>query len=146
MLRIFFDANVIIAGSMSRRGASRALLILAEAGMFKMVVSKLVLDEVERNLRLKLPQALPIMADLLDQIHPEVIADPQPDEFAHWLPLIEHKDAPILQAALNAGVNYLITLNTRDFTSEVAEASGLTIMEPRQFVERLREVISGGLG
>lgn len=46
MRRVFFDANVIIAGSVSRRGASRALMMLAEMGMFRMVVSRQVIDEV----------------------------------------------------------------------------------------------------
>lgn len=145
MRRIFFDANVIIAGSMSRTGASHALLLLAEAGMFQMVVSQLVLDETERNLRLKLPTALPVLVELLANIRIEMVADPPANEFAQWLPIIEFKDAPILQAALNAEVGYLITLNTRDFTPAVARQSGLIIMEPRQFIGRLRELISIGL-
>lgn len=145
MRRVFFDANVLIAGSMSRTGASRALLLLAEAGMFQMVVSQLVLDETERNLRLKLPKALPIIVDLLANIRVELVADSPIDEFAKWLHIIEFKDAPILQAALEAEAGYFITLNTRDFTPEVAQETGLVIMEPRQFIGRLRELISEGL-
>ena len=58
MRRVFFDANVLIAGVASHRGASRAALMMAEAGLFQMVVSRQVLDEAERNLRRKLPVVL----------------------------------------------------------------------------------------
>ena len=103
--RIFFDANVVIAGTMSRKGASRALMMLAAAGVIRMVVSRQVLDEVERNLRLKLPQALPIMVEMLSHIVPEVVDDLPPEASAHWQEHIEAKDAPILEAALSAQVD-----------------------------------------
>lgn len=143
--RVFFDANVVIAGSMSRGGASRALLMLAEAGLFQAVISRQVLDEVERNLRLKLPEALPLMADLLGHIPLEIVDDPHPDRFGRWLAHIETKDAPILEAAVAAEVDYLMTLNSRDFTPAVAMATGLTIVTPGQFVARIREIVSMGL-
>lgn len=143
--RIFFDANVVIAGTMSRKGASRALMMLAAAGVIRMVVSRQVLDEVERNLRLKLPQALPIMAEMLSHIVPEVVDDPPPEASAHWHEHIEAKDAPILEAALSAQVDYLVTLNSKDFTPQLATLSGLSIVSPAEFIERIREIITTGL-
>jgi hypothetical protein len=59
---------------------------------------------------------------------------------------IEAKDAPILGAAVLAEVDYSITLNSRDFTPAVAAASGLTIQSPAHFIERIRELVSEGLG
>ena len=141
--RIFFDANVIIAGSMSRKGASRALMMLAAAGVIRMVLSRQVLDEVERNLRLKLPQALPVMAEMLGHIAPEVVEDPPLEASARWHEHIEVKDAPILEAALQARVDYLVTLNNRDFTPQVAALSGLPIVSPAEFIERIREITTG---
>lgn len=143
--RIFFDANVVIAGSMSRTGASRALMMLTAAGVIRMVLSRQVLDEVERNLRNKLPQALPIMAEMLSHIAPEVVEDPPLEASARWHEHIEAKDAPILEAALSAQVDYLITLNNRDFTPQVAALSGLPIVSPAEFIERIREIITIGL-
>lgn len=144
--RVFFDASVVIAGSMSRGGASRALLILAEAGLFRMVVSRQVLDEVERNLRNKLPQALPLMVELLGHIAPEVVDDPPSEAFGRWLRHIEAKDAPILEAAVSAQVDYLVTLNSRDFTPEVAQVSGLIILSPGALMEQIREIVTAGPG
>jgi predicted nucleic acid-binding protein len=145
MRRIFFDANVIIAGSMSRGGASRALLMLAEAGMFRMIVSRQVLDEVERNLRDKMPKALPVMAELLSFIAPEIVDDPPAAELERWHGQIENKDAPILEAAIRAEIDFLVTLNSRDFTPYVGSIAGLTIVSPGEMIARIREIVTGGL-
>lgn len=145
MRRIFFDANVLIAGSASRGGASRAAMMMAEAGLFQMVVSRQVLDEAERNLRRKLPGGLPVLAEILGHVHLEIVNDPSPQSFARWLDCIEDKDAPIVEAAVSANIDYLLTLNSRDFTADVAARSGLTILAPAQFVERIREIVSAEL-
>lgn len=145
MRRVFFDANVIIAGSMSRRGASRALLTLAEAGMFRLIVSRQVIDEVERNLRDKLPEVLPLAAEILSHAAVEVVANPLPETFVHWVDHIEEKDAPILEAALQAKVDYLVTLNSRDFTPQVAARTGLQIVSPAELIEAIRSAITTGL-
>ena len=145
MRRVFLDANVLIAGAASRGGASRAVMMMAEAGLFRMVVSRQVLDEAERNLRRKLPHGLPILAEILGHVHLEIVDDPAPHSFARWLDCIEDKDAPIVEAAVTANIDYLLTLNSRDFTPAVAARSGLKIWTPAQFVERLREIVTGEL-
>lgn len=145
MLRIFADANVLIAGADSRSGASGAVLLLAEVGLFRLVVSRQVLDEAERNLRKKLPRALPTFAELLATVQIEIVPDPAPSAWQRWETLIEEKDAPILEAALTAGADRLLTLNTRDFTPEVAAESGLAIQTPAQFIGELRALVSDSL-
>ncbi|MBE2225274.1 MAG: PIN domain-containing protein, partial [Anaerolineae bacterium] len=50
MPTVFVDANILIAGSASRTGASRVVLALAEFGMIQLIVSRQVLDETERNI------------------------------------------------------------------------------------------------
>lgn len=145
MRRVFGDANVLIAGAASRSGASRAVFLMAEAGLFRLVVSRQVLDETERNLRHKLPRGLPVLADILSRVQLEIVDDPAPPAFGRWLDHIEAKDAPIHEAAVAAQVDALLTLNSRDFTPAVAARSGLTILTPAQFVERIREIITAGL-
>ena len=145
MLKIFADANVLIAGADSRSAASGAVLLLAEVGLFRLVVSRQVLDEAERNLRKKLPRALPTFAELLASIQMEIVPDPDISTWQRWEGLIEEKDAPILEAAVAANVDRLLTLNTRDFTPEVAAESGLHIQTPAQFINELRAVVSNRL-
>ena len=145
MRRVFCDANVLIAGAASRSGRCRAVIMMAEAGLFRMVVSRQVLDEAERNVRRKLPHGLPVLADILGHVQLEIVDDPSLQSFARWLDCIEDKDAPIVEAAVAANVDYLLTLNSRDFTPAVADRSGLKIWTPAQFVERLREIVTGEL-
>ncbi|MBK8050848.1 MAG: PIN domain-containing protein [Anaerolineales bacterium] len=130
MRRVFVDANVLMAGADSRSGASHVVLRLAEAGLFRLVVCRQVLDEAERNLRKKLPRALPAFAALLAELPLEIVADPDDESCQQWAGVIERKDTPILAAAVDAQVDRLITLNTRDFTPAVAKASGLRIQTP----------------
>jgi predicted nucleic acid-binding protein len=145
MLRVFVDSSVLIAGAGSRTGASRAVLTMAEIGLFKLIVSRQVLDECERNLRKKLPAALPIFAELLATINLEILPDPSLEEAARWETIIETKDAPILASAVLAAPDRLLTLNTKDFTLEVAAHSGLIIQTPGDFVEEIRAIIEVGM-
>ena len=145
MRKVFVDANVLIAGADSRSGASNALLQLAEVGLFQLVVSRQVLDEAERNLRKKLPRALPAFAALLAQLSLEIVADPPDDACRGWQEIIESKDAPILAAAVLAQVDRLVTLNTKDFTPAVAQASGLTIQTPAEFIRNVRRLVEENL-
>ena len=146
MRRVFVDANVLIAGADSRSGASNAVLRLAEVGLFQLVVCRQVLDEAERNLRKKLPRALPNFAAQLSQLSLEIREDPESAAFLRWADVIEAKDAPILEAAVSAGVDRFVTLNTKDFTPEVAATSGLTIQTTSEFIQNIRKLIEAGLG
>ncbi|VXD24045.1 conserved hypothetical protein [Planktothrix serta PCC 8927] len=145
MRRIFADTSVLIAGSGSRTGASRAVLTMAEIGLFKLVVSEQVLKECDRNFRKKLPAALPIFTQLLTAINPEIQPDPSPEESARWITIIEAKDTPILASAVLANVDRLLSLNTKDFTAEVAIGSGLIIQTPAEFIREIREIVEKGL-
>ena len=141
MRRIFVDANILIAGADSRSGASNALLKLAEVGLFRLVVCRQVLDEAERNLRKKLPRALPNFATQLAQLELEIASTPDDGACQQWTGLIEAKDAPILAAAILARVDRFVTLNTRDFTPAVASASGLVIQTPGELIAEIRRFI-----
>ncbi|MFN2138417.1 MAG: putative toxin-antitoxin system toxin component, PIN family [Candidatus Promineifilaceae bacterium] len=135
---VFVDANVIIAGAASRTGASYAVLALAEIGLIRLAASRQVLDEAERNMQRKLPAAVPLLAEWLLRLELQVVPDPAKASFLRWLPLIEAKDAPILEAAVQVQADYFLTLNTKHFTPAVAEASNLRIETPAQFIEGLR--------
>lgn len=143
--KVFADANVLIAGAASRTGASSAVLLMAEIGLFRLVVSRLVLEEAERNLRNKLPRALPNFARQMAQLQLEIVPPPTDEEVQRWAGIIEAKDAPILATAVSAQVERLVTLNSKDFTPEVAAQSGLRILSPAELVQEIRALVGGGL-
>lgn len=145
MVSIFADSSVIIAGVGSTTGASRAVLILAELGFFKLAISPQVIEESQRNIAKKLPAFMPVFSDFLARIKPEVTPDPSVEECDRWMTIIESKDAPIIAAAISAKVNRLLTLNTKDFTAEVAARTGLIIQTPGDFIQDIRGIITEGL-
>jgi predicted nucleic acid-binding protein len=144
MRKVFADANVLIAGTSSSSGASSTILRLGEIGIFQLVVSRQVLDETERNLRKKLPHALPNFAVQMARLRLEVAPDPTLEEISVWERIIVASDAPILCAAVKASVSRFITLNTRHFTPAVAAQSGLTIQTPAQLMTELRDLVMKG--
>ncbi len=143
--RVFVDANVFIAGADSRSGASNAVMKLAEIGLIQIITSRQVLDEAERNLRKKLPRALPNYAAQLAQVRLEIVSDPSEEAVEHYEALIDVTDAPILAAAVLAAPDRFITLNTTDFTSEVAIRTGLIIQTPGQFIQMIRALFEQDL-
>jgi predicted nucleic acid-binding protein len=130
---IFFDSSALIAGVTSPSGAARALLFLAEAGRIAMTVSEQVITETERALARKAPQALPYYREALRSSNLRIVRDAGPEVVAATLDLSPHAaDVPMLIAAKDAGVDYLVSLNRRHFIDDpaVAVRSGLRISTP----------------
>lgn len=143
--KVFVDANVLVAGSASRTGASRAVLALGEIGLIQLYATRQVIDETERNIRQKVPQALPIYTELLIHLQLQVLDDPALASFKRWISIIEEKDAPILEAAVQLPADYLLSLNTKDFTPKVAGATGLNIQTPAIFIQNIRDILNRNL-
>ena len=132
MVRVFLDSSVLIAASASNKGASYAVVLLGEIGLIKVVISSQVLEECERNLFKKLPESIEVFRSIISTLNPEVLSNPGLENINLLVNLIEPKDAPILGAALQGKVNCLLTLNTKDFTPEVAAKVDLKIKTPGQ--------------
>ncbi len=132
MIRVFFDASVLFSASYSKTGSSRDLLQEAIRGNLKIVVSRYVLEEAERNLAQKAPEALPAFRELSTLIAAEVAEKPALEELKQAATYINLKDAPIVAAAAKAKVDYLVTWDRKHFIDDlkVAERSGLMILTP----------------
>jgi hypothetical protein len=142
-LRIFVDADALFAGSASPSdyGASFVLLRMAEITLIDALSSRQVITEVERNLQVKLPSALPAFR-LLVQRCLEVVPDPD-DEVVHGHEgRADSKDLPILVAALREGCPWLITFNVRDYEPGHPD---ITVLTPGEFLSEVRYLL-GELG
>lgn len=113
-LRVFFDSDVIIAGSFSKTGASHILLQLAEVGIIQGYISEQVVQECTRNIRKKLPEALPAFQSILDESFLAVVV-PVDRTLEKARGQADDKDVPILAAALEARADVLVTFNTKDY-------------------------------
>ena len=132
-LPVCIDADVLIAGLLSRTGASHAILVLGELGLLRLVLPEAAVAEVRRNLAAKLPEAAPLFEEFFRavsvQIHRATAHDRE-----RARQLADAKDVPILAAAIGAGARLLVTHNIRHFRS----GEGVRIVRPRTLVEEAR--------
>ena len=134
-----FDSLSYVASS---SGATRALLLLAEAGSICITISEQVVTETERAVARKVSQALPYYRQALRATSLRIVRDPSPEEVAFHADIISHAaDVPIVVAAMNAQVDYLVTFNRRHFIDDasVAARSGLRIGTPAEGLAWVRE-------
>lgn len=130
---LFLDSSALIAGVLSSTGAARALLLLGEASQITITISEQVIVETERALARKAPAALPYYRQALRSSGMRIVQAPSAAEIQAFQGIIAHPaDVPIVVAAMQAGVEYLVTLNRRHFIDdpEVAVRSGLRIGTP----------------
>lgn len=139
-LRVFFDADVLVAGSATktRYSASYILLQLAELTLVRGIICPYVREEAERNLQKKLPQALPVFRALVRTALHEV-PDPPLDSLQTWAGRADPKDLPVLAAALLSGCQYLVTFNTKDYP---ASLKPLKVLTPGELVRQVREYLA----
>jgi len=139
---LFLDSSALFAGVVSSTGAARAPLLLAERGMVTLVVSEQVVVETERAVARKIPQALAHYREALRSTGLRIVRDPAPEEVQAHRDIIAHQaDVPIVVAAMEAQVAYLVTFNRRHFIDDpgVAVRSGLRIGTPGDALAWVRE-------
>jgi predicted nucleic acid-binding protein len=142
MIRIFLNASVLFSASYSKTGSSRDLLREAIRGNLKIVVSQHVLEEAERNLAQKAPEALPVFRELSTLVAAEFAEKPTLEELKRAATYINLKDAPVVAAAAKAKVDYLVTWDRKHFIDDprVAEKSGLMILTPDKVTAIVKRV------
>jgi len=138
-LRVCIDADALFAGAASATGASHLILQLGELGVIELGVPEQAVIEAERNLRAKLPAALPAFRTMVDACTTRL---PMSSRRAAALLArsgdADPKDAPILAAAIAGECRWLVTFNVRDYRTERVRVS-----EPGPFVESLRAQLAG---
>lgn len=138
MIRAFMDASVLFSASYSSTGASREVTRLAFQGKVQLVISEDVVEEAERNLAVKRPDALAVLHQILDSV-PFQTVTPTREQVQQAASYTANKDAPIVAAAKRAQVDYLVSLDRRHLVDvpKVAKRSGLKIVLPE---EALRQI------
>ena len=138
--RVFLDTSVLIAGLASPTGASAAIRDLGEAEELRLVLSRQVLVEADRVLFRKFPHLIERYRLFVKNVSPELADDAPPPMIRAAKAVIDPDDAPILAAAKQAHVDYLVTLNTKHFLTPKARAFFLApIVTPGEFLLAFRE-------
>ena len=138
--RVFVGADVLFAGAASptEHGASLVVLRLAEITLVEALASEQVVMEAERNLKAKLPNALPAFRLIVSRcLH--VVPDPEPGDLEPYTGLAHQEEMPILVAALREGCRWLVTFNIRHFRPGSPE---ITVLPPGEFVLHMRDLLA----
>jgi len=146
---LFLDSSALFAGVVSSSGATRALLLLAEAGSICITISEQVVTETECAVTRKVSQALPYYRQALRATSLRIVRDPSPEEVAFHADIISHAaDVPIVVATMKAQVDTLVTFNRRHFIDDasVAARSGLRIGTPGEGLAWVRERLAQETG
>jgi predicted nucleic acid-binding protein len=139
-LLVCVDADVLIAGLLSRTGASHAILVLGELGLLRLVLPEAAVAEIRRNLATKLPETVPLLEEFLRAVSVQIYR-PTLHDRERARELADAKDIPILAAAIGAGARILVTHNIRHFRS----GEGVRVVRPRTLIEEVRAWL-GSLG
>jgi predicted nucleic acid-binding protein len=131
--RIVLDTNVLAAGLRSRRGASFRLLSEVGKGPFEIALSgPLVLEYEDALLR-------PAAETKLTRADVEAVLDyfcsvaHLQSIFFLWRPLLpDPKDDSVLELAVAAGCQTIVTFNARDFRE--AQGLGISVQRPLDFL------------
>jgi predicted nucleic acid-binding protein len=134
-MKLFLDANVIFTAAYSAQGLSRGLFRLATAGKCSLCTSAFAHEEAVRNIQKKVPDKLPDLTTLMQQV--DILPEPHPQWVirAERLPLAK-KDAPVLAAALQGKVDIFVTGDRRDFGHLFGQVlEGVKILTPADVLE-----------
>ena len=116
--RVVIDANVIISGLRSRKGASFRILEMIGSAQFEITLSvPLALEHEEVAKR---------QSEGLGLTHIHFL----------WRPVLRDiEDDHVLELAVEAGCALIVTHNVRDFAG--SEAFGITAIRPGEFLSRM---------
>lgn len=133
--RVVLDTNVLVAGLRSRRGASFQLLSRLTSRQFELHLTVPLAMEYEDVLHR--PGLIPLPVAAIDAVLDMVCAVAiQQDVHFLWRPqLRDPSDELVLEAAVNASADFLVTHNLRDFAASSRFA--VQVVTPGQFLKRL---------
>ena len=134
-MKIVIDTNVLVAALRSRRGASFRLVSFLPNDKFSIFISvPLVLEYEDALMRLEsstiAEQDIRNFVDFLCEIghHQEI--------FFLWRPFLpDPLDDHVLEVAVAAGCDAIVTYNKRDFKG--IERFGLRILDPRELLSEI---------
>nr|WP_309689834.1 PIN domain-containing protein [Armatimonas sp.] len=116
--KLFLDSSAVIAAALSSREDSpgRQLLLLGEAGVVDLRISREVLSDLERLLRKRNPSALARFVVLLDAADVATVPDPSPETVERCVELTGYlPDARVLAAAVECDADLFVTHDTEHF-------------------------------
>jgi putative PIN family toxin of toxin-antitoxin system len=136
---IVLDTNVIIAAQRSQQGASAKLMSLIGTGRFNIHLSVPLALEYEDVLRRQSRQIGLTQQDVTDLVDALCALSHHHLIYFLWRPqLRDAKDEFLLELAVAANCDYIVTYNEKDFVG--TEQFGVAIITPKAFLQKIGEL------
>lgn len=138
-LRVILDTSVIIAGILSPEGGSGAILEACRLGLIDLYLSEGIIKEASSKFLQKFPDVHNLFLEVIKVLCPTIIPNPSKQEIYRFTRIIEPGDAPILAAATKAPIDYLVTLDKKDFiTQKIQREVVFAIVTPGEFLKEFQ--------
>lgn len=138
-MKIVLDTSVLIAAVRSRQGASFALVSSVPNSQFQICLSVAVYTEWQAVLSRPEHRPPGVSAELALGFTRYLASTAHlQDIYYLWRPFLRDADDDmVLECAVAAGCQYIVTHNVRDFRR--TESLGVTAVTPAQFLQILKE-------
>ena len=139
MIRAVLDTNVLYSGLRSRNGASFRLLERLDGPTFQPCISVPLVLEYQQTLIQKQSDLRLTESEIESVIDYLCLIGHKQRIFYLWRPFLrDSKDDMVLELAVAAECEYIITYNSKDFRG--AERFGISIISPQKFLEKIGEL------
>jgi len=138
--QIVVDTNVFVSALRSQYGASHKLLLLLGSGKFEINLSVPLAIEYEDAGKRLVGKKTGLKASDIDDILDYVCSVANRRKVYYlWRPfLIDPKDDMVLELAVSAGCEIIVTYNKDDFDG--VEQFGIRVMTAREFLQEIGEL------
>ena len=138
--RIVADTNVLVAALRSQYGASYKLFMLLESGKFEINVSVPLIFEYEEVAKRLVGKKTGLRSSDVDDVLDYVCSVANRRKVYYlWRPFLKDpKDDMVLELAVSAGCDIIVTYNKNDFKG--VEQLGVRVMTAQEFLRAIGEL------
>jgi len=134
---IFIDSNIWFS-AIYGQGVCSNLFRKILKSQDKIFINEIVLEEVIKNISLKLPKALPLLFSFIKEINPIVLKNPKLKTIKKYQKFAKKHDLPILASTIEAKCNFFVTGNIKDFNQTlISKKTHLKILAPADFEKEI---------
>ncbi len=136
---VFIDSNVWFSAFYKEGSCFKLLKNIKSLG-WKMFISELVLEEVIKNIQLKIPDALSYFVDYLKENKIIVLKNPSSKLLIRYKKLAKFEDLPIIISVVESKCDYFITGNIKDFNIVlINKIFEIKILTPAKFLKQIEK-------
>lgn len=134
---VFIDTNVWFS-ALHRSPICYTIIQAHINDQITAVISQQVLEEIIRNIQIKIPHMLSKFQEIVAKNPPMLLPDPQ--KFPQYVRSFVHLyDQPIFTSAIIGKVDYFITGNSKHFQKEkLKKLTGIEILTPKEAMALLK--------